>query len=117
MADPTEKRLITIDELKQVEKMAGIGLSIRDIGNIIGVSKSTMERRMKDQPEVAEAVERGRSSALGQVAKTAFQLAVSGQCPTMTIFWLKCRGGWSETDAVDENQNKYKAPTSLTRVA
>ncbi len=72
---------------------------------------------MKDQKGVVEAIEKGRALALAQVAKTAFQLATSGKCYPMTMFYLKCRGGWSETDAEVENQDKYKAPKSLTRVA
>jgi IS30 family transposase len=113
MADPTEKRLLDARELEQVEKLSGLGMSVRQIGYVIGVSKSTMERRIKDQPELAEALEKGRAMAIANVSKTAYQLATSGKHPVMTIFFLKCRAGWSETDAVDEKQDKYKAPKSL----
>lgn len=34
--------------------------------------------------------------ANAKVAQTAFQMATSGKSKTMTIFWLKCRAGWSE---------------------
>lgn len=113
MADPTTPRLLTEHEIDQVEKLSGLGLNIRQIGYVIGVSKSTMERRIKDQPAVAEAVEKGRALALAAVTKSAFQQAISGKVPAMTMFWLKCRAGWSETDAEDEKQNEYKPPKSL----
>lgn len=113
MADPTEKRLLDAKELEQVEKLSGLGMNIKQIGYVIGVSKSTMERRIKDQPEVAEAVEKGRAMALANVTKSAYQQAISGKVPAMTMFWLKCRAGWSETDAEDEKQGEYKAPKSL----
>jgi len=117
MADSTQKRMITEKEIEQIEKMSGLGITLAQCAAIIGVSKKTIERRVKDQPELAVAIEKGKALALSEVAKTAYQLATSGKCYPMTMFFLKCRGGWSETDAVDENQNKYKAPTSLTRVA
>lgn len=113
MADPTKKRLLDQKELEQVEKLAGLGLNMKQIGYVVGVSKETMERRMKDQPEVADAVEKGRAMALAAVTKSAFQQAISGKQPAMTMFWLKCRAGWSETDAEDDKQGEYKAPKSL----
>jgi hypothetical protein len=113
LADPTQKRLIDEKELQQVEKLAGLGLNMKQIAHIIGVCKKTLERRMQDQPEVAVAVEKGRALAIAKVSKTAYELALSGKHPVMTIFFLKCRAGWSETDAEDTEQEKYKPPKSL----
>lgn len=113
MPDPTQKRLITEDEIVQCGKLAGIGLNIKQIADFIGVSKKTLDRRMADQPELLDSIEKGRSKAAASVMKTAFEMATSGQHPTFTMFWLKCRAGWSETDAEDEKQGAYQAPKSL----
>jgi hypothetical protein len=40
----------------------------------------------------------GATKANAKVAETAYQMAISGKCPAMTIFWMKCRGGWRETE-------------------
>ena len=101
MADPTEKRLLTEDEIDKAAKMAGLGMTVTAIGKVLGVSKSTMERRMRDQEGVADAIQKGREQASAKVRATAFNMATSGKCPAMTIFWLKVREGWKES--VDVN--------------
>ena len=99
MADPTKKRLITPHEIEQCEKMAGLGMTLKQMGHIIGVSKPTLDRRMHDQPELADALERGRAKASAAVRSTAFKMATSGKHAVMTIFWLKCRDQWREASA------------------
>ena len=105
MGDRSDKILLTPHEIEQCEKLAGLGMSIREMGHIIGVSKSTMERRQHDQPELSEAIERGRAKASAAVRNTAFKMATSGRHAAMTIFWLKCRDQWREaSEPVDANQ-------------
>lgn len=113
MPDPKQKILLSDSEIEQAGKLSGLGLTSRQIADFIGISKKTFERRMKDQPELLDAIEKGRSKAAAAVMKTAFELATSGSHPTFTMFWLKCRAGWSETDAEDEKQGEYKPPKSL----
>ena len=105
MADPTKKRLITPHEIEQCERMAGLGMTLKQMGHIIGVSKPTLDRRMLDQPELVEALERGRAKASASVRGTAFKMATSGKHAVMTIFWLKCRDQWREaSEPVDANE-------------
>ena len=35
------------------------------------------------------------------MAQTAYNLAKSGKCPVMTMFWLKTQAGWRETSRLE----------------
>jgi hypothetical protein len=74
----------------QVEDLAGYGLTHAQIAHVLKVSQDTVERHY------AEELEAGLALALATVAKTAFQMATSGEEPAMTMFWLKTRAKWKE---------------------
>ena len=107
MAAP-KKVLLTADEIKKLASLAGLGLTVENMARVMDISKATLDRRMNDQPGVAEAIEKGRASASAAVRNTAFKMATSGKCPAMTIFWLKCRERWRE-----ENFETYEVADSL----
>lgn len=87
---------LTPEQIKQVETMSGLGLNLVQMGALFGVSKVTFERLMKKNIAAREALEKGRAVAASSVTKTAYNLAVSGKVPAMTMFWLKCRERWTE---------------------
>lgn len=76
--------------VRQVETLAGYGLTGDQIAAVFGVHRRTLERHMLD------AIQRGRATAIGEVAKTAYKMAVEGNPPAMTMFYLKCQGRWKE---------------------
>ena len=75
-----------------VKAMASYGISQEDIGNVIGVSHTTLRKYFES--EIATAA----IQANAKVAETCYAMAVSGQHPAATFFWLKTRAGWRETD-------------------
>lgn len=77
--------------------MAHVGLTIDQMAPLLDISPATLERIMKANKEVSEAVKKGRSKAIFQVGKSAYQQAVTGKVPAMTMFYLKCRAGWKES--------------------
>ncbi len=81
---------ITPELRKQVETMAGLGLRDEDIANVVGLGEATIQRHCRLE------LKRGRARATAAVANTAYRLAVGGQCPAATFFWMKCRAGWRE---------------------
>lgn len=93
--DP-RKIIFDEDQIKQIQRLAGYGCSVKDIGYIMGVSKSTMDRMIDGDEQVSEAIANGRAMAGSEVLATAFKMATSGSQPWMTGFWLKCRMGWKE---------------------
>ena len=56
---------------------------------------------MKKDPNLLAAIERGRDAAIANVSQTAYQMAVSGEHPAMTMFWLKTRARWKEVHHVE----------------
>ena len=91
-----KKRKITEKQLEEIRKLAGYGLTYQQIRNFFGWSRVYWDSRKEDQPEFYEALRQGEAAAISRVSQTAYEQAVSGKNPTMTIFWLKSRAGWRE---------------------
>ncbi len=88
-------------DVPQLEQMAAVGLTTQQMSALLGMSTASFERRLKDDLAVRDAVHKGRARAIFNVGATAYQQAVSGKVPAMTMFFLKCRAGWKETQAVE----------------
>jgi DNA-binding XRE family transcriptional regulator len=87
---------ISPEDIAQIEKMAGLGLTVEQMAALLEMSKATFDRRMEDTPGAIEALEKGRATASHKVMETAYRMATSGRTPAMTMFWLKCRERWRE---------------------
>lgn len=83
--------------------MAIAGLTLDQMAGIFEMCPATFDEVLKRQPEVKQAIEKGRANAIMQVGSTAFQQAVSGKVPVMTMFYLKTRARWAEAKDVDPN--------------
>jgi hypothetical protein len=99
---------------EQAGKLAGIGCNLNQIATIMGVSSVTLDRMIERDPTIAEAISKGRENAAGNVMKTAYQLAVSGKVPAMTMFWLKTRQRWAEARDVPPLTDDEKAEFKLS---
>ena len=101
-AKPHNAITLSDDHIVQIEKMSSYGLPMKHMAAILGMSERTLEGRAKTDERVACALLKGRAVAADAVYQTAWSLATSGKCPTMTIFWLKCREGWKEDADIDK---------------
>ena len=97
---------LTQKELSSIQSMAGFGLTVDKIAACLGMSKKTLERRMKSQPETRDALLKGRSLAEANVTQALYEMAISKKCPAATIFWVKCRARWSEPKEVEQEPTK-----------
>lgn len=104
-------------DLEQIEKFAGAGLTIHQIASILRVPKRTFERWQSESEAIKEAIERGRSVAVHNVAATAYTLAVSGECPAMTMFYLKTRAGWREKHSIEITEKQELSKDQLKQIA
>lgn len=91
------------EDYSKIEKMAGLGLPGDKIAAIFDMSKDTFDRHRKDNPQLDAAILKGRSVSELNVTRTAYEMAVSGKQPTMTIFWLKCRARWKDTMVIEHD--------------
>lgn len=101
MGSKNQKIVLTPQQIQNIETMAGYGLTVEKIATLLGISKRTFERRMKDTPGAADALSKGRAKASLDVIQTAYEMATSGKSAAMTIFWLKVREGWKEHQIIE----------------
>lgn len=101
----SDKKEISDQDLKYIRKMGGLGQPIKWIAAMLDMSKASFERRMAEDPKISEALEKGRAEMVGAVAETAFQMAMSGKHPNMTMFVLKCRANWKESVDFEVDKN------------
>lgn len=88
---PTPRHVPT-DELRGiVAALKAAGGSHEGIARSININRSTLEKYYQK-----ELTNSGEVANL-RVAGTAYRLAVSGDCPAATFFWLKTRAKWRET--------------------
>ena len=107
----------TNDDYSKVEEMVTIGLDQHTIAKVMGISNATLTKYFMHNLLV------GKDKRTARVAGVAYEMAVSGESPSMTTFWLKTQAGWNakhhvvvedrqfdiqwasnETDIADANQ-------------
>lgn len=95
------KILLSPEQLKQLETMAGRGLTLDDCAAVLNISPRTLDRRLSDDEEVKEAYKRGRAIAKDAVTSKLFDQINDGNL-TAIIFYLKTQCGWREKDRDEE---------------
>jgi len=79
----------TDDDYSKVEEMVCIGLDQHTIAKIMGISNATLNKYYAHNLSV------GKEKRTARVAGVAYEMAVSGESPSMTTFWLKTQAVWS----------------------
>lgn len=79
----------TDDDYSKVEEMVTIGLDQHTIAKVMGISNATLTKYYSHNLTV------GKEKRTARVAGVAYEMAVSGESPSMTTFWLKTQAGWS----------------------
>jgi len=95
------KIVLTKKQLVQLETLSGIGLTIQEIADYLGMSKATLDRRVSEYPEVAESLRVGRSRAQSNVYKAAYDMATDKKHADFTKFYLRSRYNWNEKQEVE----------------
>jgi hypothetical protein len=102
----------TEEDREKVRLLAAVGVKQEIIARIIRnpadptedypagapICDRTLRRHFRDELDL------GMAEANAMVGKTCFEMATSGQHPSMTAFWLKCRANWRETSVVQQQQ-------------
>lgn len=73
-------------DLDVVERAASIGCTVEEISALVGCSRRTMFYRLKDDPAIQDAIERGRDKGAATLRRHQWQKATAGS-DTMLI-WL-----------------------------
>lgn len=80
---------------KSISVMTGLGMSPRQISDILLIEEKLLKKFYAR--ELAGAAPYVNLA----VSKKALEMALSGQHPDMTKFWLKTQAGWRETSNVE----------------
>lgn len=75
---------------KKVEQLAAQGLTVRQVADCCDISRSQLYARLKEEPDLSDALKRGRSKGIDVVTNALFQNAKGGNV-TAQIFYLKNR--------------------------
>ena len=90
---------LTEEQRGEIETLAAL-LTQDQIGDYLGVSRTTFRAIMERDEEIAALYKRGRAKAIAHVAKGLLQKARGGDTVS-SIFFLKTQAGWRETDRLE----------------
>ena len=92
----------TVDiDMAKVEALAERGLTERQIGEALGISRSTVQRRKADDEAFAAAIKAGQARGVVAVTNALWDNAVEKGNVAAAIFYLKNRAGWTDRAAVE----------------
>lgn len=86
---------ITETVLKQIEQLAGYGLTLPQIAAVIGCCERTLRGKKSQEKTVFAALERGKAKAEGMIGKSLFERAKNGDVPAIK-WWEMTRAGRTE---------------------
>lgn len=89
---------VTPQDIRQVEVMAGLGMTLKHISLILNISTNTLNKWL-ELPAIREGFDRGRAQGALAITKTAYSQAIEGNT-TMLIFLLKTQLGWRDTTVI-----------------
>ena len=87
---PQEAHKPTDETRKLVESTSGLGLPHEQIAVLVGIDDKTLRKYYRAELDM------GKAKANGQIAKTLFSKATSGDT-TALIWWTKTQMRWAET--------------------
>jgi hypothetical protein len=97
-----------------VEQLARVGCNLDQIAGVLGVDPKTLDNIIERDPSVSSAISKGRANGINKVAQTAYQMAISGKIPAMTMFFLKTRARWAEARDIDPNEENVNTEFKLS---
>jgi len=82
-----------------VKSMSAVGIPHEQIAHKIGLrSDKTLRKYFREE------LDSGMTEANHNVGMTLYKMAISGECPSATIFWAKTRNRFRERGADDVRQ-------------
>ena len=107
LSKPGRKKInFTDEDIANIERWSGDGLSEAQIATLLGCSLSTIARKKREKGRFDTALKKGKTRAIQAVANQVFQNAMNGK-ETSAIFFLKNRDpdNWADRQDVQHNLN------------
>ena len=106
------KPRIEID-LQKVEHYASLGLTQQQIADALGISRTTLQGRIRDSELFEQAIKRGQAKGVAFVASRLLE-KVKERDTASIIFFLKTKGGYKETQKVEMTADVKTTEVELT---
>ena len=90
------KPKIQID-LAKVESLAANGLTDEQIASALGISRTTLSNRKRENEQFVQAIKKGKAKGIALVTNKLME-SIKGGNMTGMIFFLKTQAGWKETN-------------------
>lgn len=97
----SDRITFTTKQIAQIESLSGVGMTVEEIADYMGVSKATFDRRVAEIPDLKEALRVGRTRAQGAVYRAAYEMATDKKHSDFTKFYMRSRYGWSEKQEIE----------------
>lgn len=98
----------------EVARLAGLGLTQREICASLGISQDTLTRRKVDSADFADAMERGKSESAIEVSSALFEACKHKNVPAI-IWYEKTRRGLTDKLQIDIVKQELEAALDLLR--
>ncbi len=95
---------ITDEILDEIEKMAGNGLTQKQIAAFYHITPVTFIKMKKKDPRIMRVYKAGKSKAINEVSGILMEQIRSGNVPSI-FFYLKTQAGWREKSTLKINSN------------
>jgi len=83
-------------DLAKVESLAANGLTDEQIASALGISRTTLANRKRENEQFVQAIKRGKAKGIALVTNKLME-SIKGGNMTGMIFFLKTQAGWKET--------------------
>ena len=94
----------TEETIEQVEKFASMGMTQQQIADALDIHISTLMDKKNEFIEFADAIKRGQAKGVAFVTSKLFA-KISAMDTASIIFYLKCKGGYSESSDLNITSN------------
>lgn len=120
-SQPDDDEPLTQKELDQISGMAAVRLPMEMIATLMGFgSKDTLEKRVKKDPALRSAIDRGRANASGKVRNHLYAMQFDETLPPQIRFqagkfWAQTQEGFKTADRL-ELTGADGAPIEVTKL-
>ena len=94
----SDKIYFSDEQIAMIEKYAGVHLTLEEIALLMDVSEDTIQRRMKEQPELAAVLKKGRAKTALGMGMSYFRKGIKKGDTAVLIHYHKVKRGWREHD-------------------
>ena len=90
------------DDIKLIEKYAGMGTSRDNIARLLGMAERTFYEKQIQFPQMAHAIKNGKAKTYTWVVSKPMKL-IDNENLGAICFFLKTQAGWKENDPMVQN--------------